>query len=410
MLCDVKRVAGNITNEELRFIDKMLDNTVLTGILASDSYSPQMREYYPVQFFRAELLKAIKYPEISYRKYCTEEYLGLDRKENREFIGLPLHKKTIIDHTQLCQFRKNTTFVQQVNLMVYILHHFNQSGRLGDCLIHGIDSTELANDCHYPLATVTIKGKKIRIYNDIDCDCGKRRNKRDKSRYVVGYRLHTLTAIDAITGHSFPLISLLAPANHHDSNFLSFLVELSQSIGIDVKIISADEAYHDKDGLLYQKTGVLVSTPPSSTVKLPEHVNSETGAVFIDDECTIPMARIGYADQLHEYKCATQDGECDKQGTCPLYRDLPVDCGYFQQIPYATENIKAVHDIRKNIERPFNLIKNQVGMEQVRVRSQHATLTSCTISNIAVLLIEMAGKRRKKKKHTSQQLELPRAA
>ena len=90
-LCDVKRSNGNITNEELCFIDKMLDNKVLTGLLANDSYSPQMRDYYPVQFFRAELLKAIKYPEISYRKYCTEEYFGLDRKENREFIGLPLH-------------------------------------------------------------------------------------------------------------------------------------------------------------------------------------------------------------------------------------------------------------------------------------------------------------------------------
>ena len=409
-LCDVRRVSGNITNEELRFADEILDNTVLTGILASDSYSPQMRYYYPVQFFRAELLKAIKYPEISYRKYCTDEYLGLARKENREFIGLPLHKKTIIDHTQLCQFRKNMTFVQQVNLMVYILHHFNQSGRLGDCLLHGIDSTELANDCNYPLASISVKGINIRIYNDIDSDCGKRRNKRDKSKYVVGYRLHTLTAIDAKTGHSFPLISLLAPANHHDSHFLSFLVELSQCIGIDVKLISADEAYHDKDGSLFKNTNVLVSTPPSATVKLPKYVNSETGAVFIDDECTIPMAHIGFADQMHEYKCAAQNGECSKQGTCPLYRDIPLDRGYFQQIPYATENIREVHDIRKNIERPFNLIKNQVGMEQVRVRSQHATLTRCAISNIAVLLIEMAGKRRKKKKQKSQQLVLPMAA
>ena len=247
-----------------------------------------MRDYYPVQFFRAELLKAIKYPEISYRKYCTEEYLGLDRKENREFISLPLHKKTIIDHTQLCKFRKDMTFVQQVNLMVYILYHFNQSGKLGDCLLHGIDSTELSNDCNYPLASITIEGNMIRIYNDIDCACGKRRNKRDKSTYVVGYRLHTLTVIDAETGHSFPLISLLAPANHHDSHFLSFLVELSQCIGIDVKIISADEAYHDKDGSLFRNTGVLVSTPSSATVKLPKYVKSETGAVFIGDECTFP--------------------------------------------------------------------------------------------------------------------------
>ncbi len=122
------------------------------------------------------------------------------------------------------------------------------------------------------------------------------------------------------------------------------------------------------------------------------------------------MDRIGFAGQMHEYKCAAQNGECDQQSTCPLYRDIPVDRGYFQQIPYATGNIKEVHEIRKNIERPFNLIKNQVGMEQVRVRSQHSTLTRCTISNIAVLLIEMAGKRRKQKKHRAKQLELPEAA
>jgi hypothetical protein len=289
-----------------------------------------MRDYYPVQFFRAELLKAIKYPEISYRKYCTEEYMGIDRKENRQFIGLPLNKKNIIDHTQLCQFRRDITFVQQVNLLAYILHHFQQSGRLGDCLLHGVDSTELANDCSYPLASVTVNGVKVRIYSDIGCDCGKRRNKRDKSIYVVGYRLHTLTAIDAKTGHSFPLISLLAPANHHDSHFLLFLIELAQCIGIDVKMVSGDEAYHDKDGSLFQNTGVIVSTPPSATVKLLEHVDPETGAVFINAECTIPMAHIGLVDQIHEYKCAAQTGACDQKGMCSLCRDIPVGRGYFQ--------------------------------------------------------------------------------
>ncbi|MFT5701405.1 MAG: hypothetical protein ACI8ZB_004297 [Desulforhopalus sp.] len=29
------------------------------------------------------------YPEISYRKFCKKEYLGLERKQNRVFIGLP---------------------------------------------------------------------------------------------------------------------------------------------------------------------------------------------------------------------------------------------------------------------------------------------------------------------------------
>ena len=229
-----KRSSIYIDDEELQFIDKLINDDIINRLLAYDGYSPVMRSIFPSNLFRAELLKAIKYPEISYRKFCTKEYLGLDRKQNRVFIGLPLHKKTMIDHTQLCQFRSGLSFVQQINLLVYILHHFKQSGLLDDCHLHGIDSTELANYCKIPLASLNIKGKKIRIYNDIDCDCGARRNKRDKSMYVVGYRLHTLTAIDAKTGHSFPNVSLLAPANHHDSHFLPFLVNLSQSMGIDI--------------------------------------------------------------------------------------------------------------------------------------------------------------------------------
>jgi hypothetical protein len=89
---------------------------------------------------------------------------------------------------------------------------------LGDCTLCGVDSTELANDCKIPLVSLDIKGKKIRIYGDIDSDYGPRCNKRDKSVFVVGYRLHTLTVINAHNGQSFPLASLVAPANHHDKH------------------------------------------------------------------------------------------------------------------------------------------------------------------------------------------------
>jgi len=260
-----------------------------------------MRDIFPINLFRAELLKAIKYPEISYRKFCTEEYLGLDRKQNRVFIGLPLNRKTMIDHTQLCKFRSGLSFVQQVNLLVYFIHHFKQSGLLDDCHLHRIDSTELANDCKIPLDSLDSNGQKVRIYNDIECDCGTRRNKRDKSVYVVGYRLHTLTAIDAKTGHSFPLVSILAPANHHDSHFLPFLVKLAQAMGIDMKLITADEAYHDKDGSVFRETGVIVSTPPSTKVSLPEDIDGESGAVFLDGTCNIPMAHVACEAHRHEY-------------------------------------------------------------------------------------------------------------
>lgn len=68
--------------------------------------------------------------------------------------------------------------------------------------------------------------------------------------------------------------------------------------------------------------------------------------------------------------------------------------------------IERTHDIRKNCERAFNLLKNQTGLETVRVRSQHAVMTRCTLSSIAVLLIEMAGKRRKQSVANPQQLPI----
>jgi hypothetical protein len=43
------------------------------------------------------------------------------------------------------------------------------------------------------------------------------------------------------------------------------------------------------------------------------------------------------------------------------------------------------------------------GLETVRVRSQHATMARCTLSSIAVLLIKMAGTRKKKTTNMPQQ-------
>jgi hypothetical protein len=94
--------------------------------------------------------------------------------------------------------------------------------------VHCVDSSELPIERQRLSASLTIKGKKIRIYDDIDCDCGKRRKKRDKSVYVVGYRMLSLTAINLKTGYGIALISLLAGANHHDSLFLTSLVKLAR--------------------------------------------------------------------------------------------------------------------------------------------------------------------------------------
>ena len=405
-----------LKDSELRFVDDLLDDTIINRLLSYDGFTPSMREFFPSHFLRAELLKSIKYPEISYRKFCGEDksyrghkannsYFGLDNKQNRAFIGLPLNRKMMISHVQMSQFRASLSFTQLVNLTVYILYHFQQRGFLDGRIVHCVDSTELAVDCQELLATLTIKGKKIRIYDDIDCDCGKRRTKRDKSIYVVGYRMHTLTAINAETGQSFPLISLLAPANHHDSHFLAPLVRFGKAIGLDLKLITADEAYHDKDGEIYKESSVHLVKPPSSKVSVPENVDKETLQVMFDDFCEIPMQYIGIEEEGHEFKCGAGFGDCYRAAICPKFRHIPLDNGCFQRILYGSESVSKALDIRKNGERPFNLIKKREGLEQVRVRSQHGLVARAAFTTIATLLLEMAGTRRKKKEKQMNFLE-----
>jgi hypothetical protein len=366
---------------------------------------------------RAELLKVVKYPEISYRKFCGDDkaykghkdhspYIGMDNKQNRAFIGLPLNRKQMLSHVQMCQFRSSLTFAQLVNLTVYILYHLRDTGIFDDALVHCVDSSELPIDRQQLLATLKIKGKKIRIYDDIDCDCGVRRKKRDKSVYVIGYRMHTLTAINPKTGHSIPLISLLAPANHHDSHFLSPLVRLGKAIGLDLKLITADEAYHDNDGSLFEQSGVYLVKPPDSKVCLPDNVDRDTLQVTFDDLCDVPMNYIGIEEQGHEFKCAAQPGQCPRSELCAKYRHIDFDNGYFQRILYGSDTVSKALDIRKNGERPFNLLKKREGLEQVRVRSHHGVVVRTTFTTLATLLLELAGTRRTKKVN-QKQIELP---
>jgi len=54
------------------------------------------------------------------------------------------------------------------------------------------------------------------------------------------------------------LVSLVGAENHHDSLFLKPLIKLAQAIGIDIKLITADQAYHDSDGSVLNETGVYV--------------------------------------------------------------------------------------------------------------------------------------------------------
>lgn len=387
----------HIKDEELLLINELLDDDVLEQLLYYPGHSKNMREISPVSYFRAEILKSLKYPEISYRKFCSKSYLGIDQKQNRAFIGLSLREKRIISHSRLSQFRSGLSFSQIMNLLVYVLFLFGEQGFMKDCLIHEVDSTELPNTNRFPLHTLKVNGKKIKIYSDLDCDCGNRRGKRDKSRFFVGYRMHTLVGIHPQTGANFPLVSMISAGNHHDSHFLNPLIKLGQAMGIEIKMVTADEAYHDKTGQIHEETGVCLITPASEKVKCPDNVDSETGAVMLNETCEIPMQRLGNTEDGHEYKCNAEPGACTQCSVCPKYRIIPFDSGIFQRVPLTDELAQKALDIRKNAERTFNLLKYREGLETVRVRSQHSLIAQSTFATIATLLIEITETRKKKK-------------
>ncbi len=293
-----------------------------------------------------------------------------------------------------------------MNILVYILHYLYKSGCLENSLVHGVDSSELPTEINYPLCTIKVKGKNVHIYSDPDSDCGKRRSKRDKSRYVIGYRMHTLTALNPSTGHAFPLVSLVSAANHHDSLFLKPLIKLAQAMGIDMKLITADQAYHDKDGSVLKETGVYVTAPPSKQAVFPDNVMEQPVRITCNDYCEIPMICRGCSEEGHEFACNAEPGECLFEIDCPKFRTIPFDKGYFQPMPAFNKLSQEAFDIRKNCERPFNLMKKREGLEQTRVRSQHGVVARSTFTTIATLLIEMAGTRHKPKKKKDSQKEL----
>lgn len=402
-----------INCNELSYIDEILDDRILDALLAYEGYSPTMRDIYPHQLLRAELLKSIKYPEISYRKFCTDNYFGMQQKENKDFVKLPINKNSMIDHTQLSKFRNSLQYHNLINILVFVIYLFKKDGHLENGLIHGIDSTDLAINEQSLLGSIEINGQKIRIYNDLNADCGKRRNKRDKSTYFVGYRMHTLTVINPENGHNYPLISLLAPANHHDSLFAHPLISLAQAIGLNVKLVTADEAYNDIQGHIYNDTGATIITPVKSNVNIPDFVDIECKNVFCNKNCLIPMDYLGTTDEnQHEFKCNAKWGECSFSMSCPKYRFIPFDSGHFQRVHSFLEHADKAVDIRKHSERPFNLLKNREGLKETRAKSQHGILARCTFAQMATLLIEMAGTRKKKNpiKIMEEQIQLPIAA
>jgi IS5 family transposase len=399
-----------VQNPLLRYMDELLNDSLLDRLLAPPGMTASMRDWMPSRLLRIELLRTALFPEWSVRKFCG--YLSeLSRKEERSFCNLPLHRKEICDHSTLSTFRASLTFEMRVNLMVLMAHHFLASDRLGDSVLHMMDSTDVAEPVNpSPLCKIEMPdGSFIRFYADLSCDCGSRRNKRDKSKMFVGYRVHTLCVADVESGIAFPLLSLAVAANPHDSQVLEPLL----SVGIELKVLSADEAYADADKqtALREEHGLLVVTPSKSKADVPGNVDSKTGYVFLDGACETPMRWDGYDkdDGGHVFVC--DNDACPRAALCAKERIIPIDTGLFGPVPRCIPGAQKTLDARKVAERPFNLLKHMDGLEPCRMKT-HATVSAQMVfSQMTGIFKVMAGLRSMPKSEKENRQEvLPFAA
>ena len=308
---------------ELRFIDSWLDDRGLDSILATPRYRQATRKVTLTQLFRAELLKAWRYGEISYRKYCDLMINKLENKTVRSFLHLPLHKKTCIHHSQLSGFRTKMTITQRLNLMVYVTH-------------------------------LLLKEVKI--------------------------------------PQPYPLLSLVAPANHHDNLFLPQLVAFAQAIGLSIRVITADAAYGDagRNQQIKPEHGVTVITPANKTVKMPEHVDPKRRQVFCDDYGEIPMHYLGNTESGHESGGDASPHECFRAPICPQGREIPFDSGRFGQMPDIFPEVNRIRLLRKHRERSSNLFKHHPGSEHLRLKSQPVVQAAATVAHLATVLAAIA--------------------
>lgn len=400
-LDDYRRKKKYLSDPELRAIDAILDDEIITSILAPAGYTPSKRVLFPSHYLRAEILKSLTYSEWSYRKFCKKVINDLNKKEERVFMGLPLHRKVVISHGQMSQFRSQLEFYQMVNLLVYVIHLLVKHRQIPNPFkLCGVDSTDIAVPCcPVPLAKITIGNKKVRIYSELSADCGKRRKKRNKSEYFVGYRLHTLIAINPNSGQNYPLISLVAPANHHDKLFLPQLLAFASAIGLDIKVITADEGYIDvkQNEKINQDYGIKVITTPGQNVNIPQWVDETTRQVYCNELCENPMEYTGRTEKGHEFKCGGEKEGCFYSTFCPQFREVPLDSGHFGQIADCVAGVEKVRNIRKHLERVFNLAKHREGLEYLRVTKQHSVTAISTFSHITTLLLEITGTRKTSK-------------
>ena len=76
-------LSKHLKDPEPLFVDDLLNNSILNELLTWEGYAPSQHVLLPWQLFRAELLKSLKFPELSYRRFCEEQVKPRSQSANR---------------------------------------------------------------------------------------------------------------------------------------------------------------------------------------------------------------------------------------------------------------------------------------------------------------------------------------
>ncbi len=162
------------------------------------------------------------------------------------------------------------------------------------------------------------------------------------------------------------------------------------------------QGYGDYDEFEYvhNKHNVTILNAPKELAPLPQNVDAKTHAVRKNASCSVDMVYAGCDEQDgYEFHCQAQAGDCPFEGSCNKYRYIPVDTGAFGRLPCFLDGAQKMVAMRKAAIRQLtdNLIKHREDLEPLRTKGIHNSTVVVTMANIATLLIEIVGQRKKAK-------------
>jgi len=373
---------------DLALIDTLINDAAINAALPLH-YRTGRPPYKPCQLVRAHLLKVLKHIP-SFNKLVKELRV---HRNYRWFCKLP-NKKSCPSAGTLSHFRQWLTDLLRLRLLNVFIAQALKLGLLDNCSLWIADASDIESPCSSKsIGHIIEGGKRKEIYRDPTARKGHRANKKGRSKYFIGHKKHTLGLYCSTTATVIPLISVIEPADVFENQVLTLLVELGQSLGLDIRYIIADTAYIDTDlkENLYEDKGIILMTDKKSNTRLPERCSS-SGQPNCRNDVAMTWLEYDPEQNQHYYGCGHNEPEF-----CPFYLDCPHEQAISQKefavafgtIPVHTTIVRRALGKRKQIEPTFYRNKYRSGLEKVTLKGKENVAVLACFSDICEILHEM---------------------